>query len=83
MGFEARYRMVSNVPIPAPTLHRQDKPELRMATRQQHEMCGNPIKSPKDQRKIWGGGPITNSQWPWLGSVTCYESMSKSFRNAA
>ena len=34
-----------------------------------HEMCGNPIMSPGHERRIWGGGPITNQQWPWLGKI--------------
>lgn len=34
-----------------------------------HEMCGNPITSPGHERRIWGGGPITNQQWPWLGKI--------------
>lgn len=54
-----------------------------MATQHQQQMCGNPVKSPKDQRKIWGGGPITNSQWPWLGNSQMVWSISKSFRYAA
>ena len=32
-----------------------------------HEICGRPIKSPGIQRRIWGGGPISTTQWPWLG----------------
>ena len=34
-----------------------------------HEMCGNPTMSPGHERRIWGGGPITNQQWPWLGKI--------------
>ena len=74
MGFEARYRMVPNMPIPSPEFHHMsggkgDRPELRMAQPNRPELCGNPFVSPAHVRKIWGGGPISNSQWPWLGNA--------------
>jgi len=65
---------VPNMLIPSPEFHHMsggkgDRPELRMAQPNRPELCGNPFVSPAHVRKIWGGGPISNSQWPWLGML--------------